>query len=108
MSIDFRNFVECCVMGYRHGRRRDHVTRPSSVAETTRQQQPAPRTSAPSARAGRSATRTSELRGRLREDLLAGALKPGEPLPLAMVRERYGPGLTPTRDAPFQPDAAGL
>ena len=80
------------------------MTRPSAVAAD---QQPAPRTSA-AGRPGRPATRTSELVGRLREDLLAGALKPGEPLRLAMVRERYGAGLTPLREALFQLVAEGL
>ena len=84
------------------------MTRPSSAAETTRRHQPAPRASAPSARPSRSATRTSELVGRLREDLLAGALKPGEPLRLAMLRERYGAGLTPLREALFQLVSEGL
>ena len=54
------------------------------------------------------ATRTSELVARLREDLLAGELKPGAPLRLAMVRERYGAGLTPLREALFQLVAEGL
>jgi GntR family carbon starvation induced transcriptional regulator len=83
------------------------VTTPPAAAETT-DQQPGPRTGAAAARPSRSATRTSELVGRLREDLLAGALKPGEPLRLAMVRQRYGAGLTPLREALFQLVAEGL
>jgi DNA-binding GntR family transcriptional regulator len=60
------------------------------------------------ANTARSATRTSELVARLREDLLAGALAPGEPLRLAVLRQRYAAGLTPLREALFQLVAEGL
>jgi DNA-binding GntR family transcriptional regulator len=58
--------------------------------------------------AARSATRTSALVARLREDLLAGTLEPGEPLRLAGLRQRYATGLTPLREALFQLVAEGL
>jgi DNA-binding GntR family transcriptional regulator len=83
------------------------VTRPSP-AQTGPQQQSALLGTTPEARQSRSATRTSELVARLREELLAGVLKPGEPLRLAVVRERYGAGLTPLREALFQLTAEGL
>lgn len=53
-------------------------------------------------------TRTSELLGRLRADLLSGALEPGEPLRLAVLRTRYLAGLTPLREALFRLAAEGL
>lgn len=56
----------------------------------------------------RSATRASDLVARVREDLLAGAFAPGEPLRLAVVRTRYDAGLTPLREALFQLAAEGL
>jgi DNA-binding GntR family transcriptional regulator len=46
--------------------------------------------------------------GRLRDDLLAAVLKPGEPLRLATMRARYCAGLTPLREALFQLVAEGL
>ena len=56
----------------------------------------------------RARTRASDLVVRVREDLLAGAFAPGEPLRLAAVRDRYDAGLTPLREALFQLSAEGL
>ncbi len=55
-----------------------------------------------------SPTRTSALVTRLRRDLLTADLAPGQPLRLAVMRERYGTGLTPLREALFQLVAEGL
>lgn len=82
------------------------MARSQSLAEKS--VHPSPRPSAAANGLARSSTRTSELVARLREDLLAGALKPGEPLRLTIVRERYGAGLTPLREALFQLVAEGL
>lgn len=56
----------------------------------------------------RTPTRTSELLRRLREDLLAGELPAGQPLRMNVLREHYGYGLTPLREALFQLVAEGL
>ena len=78
----------------------------SREATTVEPAQPAPPRPAPAR--PRSATRASDLVARVREDLLAGAFAPGEPLRLAVVRTRYDAGLTPLREALFQLAAEGL
>jgi GntR family carbon starvation induced transcriptional regulator len=53
-------------------------------------------------------TQTTVLLERLREDLLAGGLLPGAPLRMGALRQRYGAGTTPLREALFQLVSQGL
>jgi GntR family carbon starvation induced transcriptional regulator len=85
------------------------VPRPVPPAATTDdQRKPGRLAGAAAARPSGSATRASELVARLREDLVACVLRPGEPLRLGVMREKYGAGLTPLREALFQLVAEGL
>lgn len=48
------------------------------------------------------ATQASTVYERLRDDVIAGALAPGSRLPLEMLRDRYGVGVTPIREALYR------
>lgn len=74
------------------------------VTRSVDQRSPGP-TTAPIVRV---TTRTSELLGRLREDLLSGELPAGGPLRMNALREHYCAGITPLREALFQLVAEGL
>lgn len=65
-------------------------------AETTRMTSPAP------------STRTLDLYDKLREDLLSGALKPGQKLQMRFLMEAYRAGQTPLREALNRLTSEGL
>lgn len=65
-------------------------------AETTRMTSPA------------SSTRTLDLYDKLREDLLSGALKPGQKLQMRFLMEAYRAGQTPLREALNRLTSEGL
>ncbi|MBN8941890.1 MAG: GntR family transcriptional regulator [Rhizobiales bacterium] len=48
------------------------------------------------------ATQTSTVYERLRDDVISGALAPNMRLPLEMLRDRYGVGITPIREALYR------
>jgi GntR family carbon starvation induced transcriptional regulator len=50
----------------------------------------------------------SRVYARLREDVISGALEPGRRLGLEMLRERYGVGVTPIREALYRLSASLL
>ena len=59
-------------------------------------------------REGAAATLASQVYARLRHDVISGALAPGRKLPLDMLRERYGVGMTPLREALYRLSATLL
>lgn len=53
-------------------------------------------------------TLTSQVYDRLRDDIVLGSLQPGQKLTLDVLRERYGLGMTPLREALYRLSASKL
>ncbi|NLD71052.1 MAG: GntR family transcriptional regulator [Limnobacter sp.] len=68
-------------------------------------------TNSPPARTARSATEetlSARVYERLRDEIISGALEPGHRLTLGVLKERYGVGVTPLREAMLRLSASRL